>query len=238
MTKHLEIVDGIEPTLFVGNFALREVNAEGGSKNILYFPWRYFVNFAAKTFHIERDISYETDIVVQGGLASRTLSKKCDEAIVAGLVPLGYHPSFPQEICLFGEEEPIKQFRLFIKEKSSDRSPDNADRVMAFPGVTIDEIAFQEKQEASLVISIFLDPQEYQKMLKCLIHRGIGEAGLRVKADGFYSEWTPSYVTRKLKVLVDDKKYHLILNETKHNIPVPRLGPVFKFSFKYVSKSE
>ena len=207
-------------------WSLQEFTADGagGAKQI---PWVWTLSFAATEMrHVHN---------IEGGVDrnDNPRTQSDSESITFVLRPDGWSNPYPPRFSMFGTDRVIKSFSLRVQ--CLDEGKPELCTVWGSPSYTA-EIDFRnDTEEDVLAFQLWLSPRNFETLRRAAQH-GNGEyvVGLSVSGvSGFYSEWSPSISTDRVKVLAAGTEQSVAVPAGVGDLP--RLGNIADFKL-YVTR--
>lgn len=218
------------------SWSLQEIDDEGKRIGRDQIPWPYSLSFTATELAFSEGIAIEPDHS-SGDRAALVVRQP--HHIRAKLRPghpwewkRGYdrQPSY----SMFGTDRTISAFELFVEELGNESEMERCS-VWGSVSYTFDLDFRDETTDDAVVFHLHVKPETFARYVAMVIASHVDEAVLSVSlAAGFYSDWSPSISTDKIKVLTGDQE-HLVEVPEGCEINLPRLGEVGKVSFNLLS---
>jgi hypothetical protein len=222
-------------------WAINEVDAEGEKVGLDQIPWEWTLCFTATScvlsdsIEISQPLNFKFKVTAQDGTDTEQKcgSKEMIEQRQVIRVQLRSGDSRVDDnydrqttYSMFGTKRTIKKFELNIHQLAN---PDEQERCSAWgcPSYTSEGADFiDETTDDCIVFYLAVKPEAFARYVAKVDHGLVDEMVLRVgQVDGFYSEWSPSISTDKVKVLTSDKEHKVTL-PSGHQSEPPRLGRV------------
>jgi hypothetical protein len=214
------------------SWSLQEVSGAGEQIGMDQVPWPWSLIFSAselrynKTLRIEREAD-PNDILPSSAGVSNT------ESISAVLHPgaIRANGNFEREatFSMFGTDRVIENFSLIIQQLQKDDSKD----VCSMWGCVsyTSEIDSRTKTEDDILqISVAVSSERFKELRELVNHVKPDVLVVRLgRVAGFYSEWSPSVSTNRIKVLTSESE-HKVESPDGCDVDPPRLGEVGEFA--------
>jgi hypothetical protein len=131
---------------------------------------------------------------------------------------------------MFGTDRIIKSFQLEIHPIADPAKQESCSAwgSVSYTTEAADAADFRkETTDDCVFFLLFVNPDTFARYGAKIAHGSVDEMILRVQlVDGFYSEWSPSIFTRKVKVLTTGDEHKVILPPDLSFEP-PRLGQIY-----------
>jgi hypothetical protein len=213
------------------SWSLRELSETGEQLGSDQVPWHWSLYFSAGELRYNKELSLERqgdpeDILPsQEGVSS---SESISAVLHSGVTNAdGY---FEQEtvFSMFGTERQIKEFSLIIRPLEEGGSEQTC-RIWGCVSYT-SEIDFRtETEDDILQISVEVSLGRFKELRDLVNHVRPNILFIRLgRVSGFYSEWSPSVSTNRIKVLTRGSEHNVELPD-ECEVDPPRLGTVGEF---------
>lgn len=209
------------------SWAINEVGADGCSIDRDQIPWAWTLLFSATSCVLTNRLEIEA----QFSLASESEDPpriERDQVIRMTLRPgIRKNGEFARDVTfsMFGTKRAIRDFTLEIRplDDSAKAEHSNAWGSVSYTA----EIDFRnETADDCIWFYLYVKPETFARYVALIDQGAIDTIIFSVKSvDGFYSEWSPSISTDKVKVLVGGAEHKLDLPPDFQGEP-PRLGRV------------
>ena len=216
---------------------LQELGDDGQPVGRNLIPWRGNQYFEAT----------ELSLVISGGIkpdygsdAGNAVKTHASTIISAALVPerdrRGMLLNPQTEYSMVGTDRWDVAFRLVIRPPTEDY-PDPACRVWGSPAYTLD-LDFRECVQPDEVVFDLTVPQAiFDRYVEMIGGSAVLSGQLQVSGvSGFYSDWSPSISTDRVKVLTADQENHPVEVPEDADFAPSRLGQVWDACFDLSQK--
>jgi hypothetical protein len=226
-------------------WAINEIDADGKKIGLDQIPWQWSLYFTATScvlsdsIEITQPLNFKFKVTMQDGTVTEresggkeTIDRRV--AIQAQLRPgdsrAGYGHKEAATFKMFGADRAIKNFQLNIVQLT-DPAEQELCTAWGCPSYTSEGADFiDETIDDSFIFYVAVKPEAFTRYVEKITNGSVDEIVLRVgKVDGFYSEWSPSWATDRLKVLTADRE-HKVTTPPDCQIEPPRLGQVAEFA--------
>lgn len=230
------------------SWAINELNDEGRPTGGDQIPWWWSLYFTATSCilrdHAENRHSLPFKFRVtspDGGISERESGGKKEQVERGQFIRMTLRPGFPRpdggyerqtSYSMFGTDRTIQKFELCIYPSAVSGSPEEI-TAWGSPSYT-SEIDFREETtDDCLVFNLSVTPDAFARYAEKIDYRLVDEIVLRIGyVDGFYSAWSPSISTDRVKVLTSYPEQILALPSDHQHEP-PRLGKVGEFALSF-----
>jgi hypothetical protein len=206
-------------------WAINEIDAEGRKIGSDQIPWVWTLNFTATSCVLGDSIDIE----------SRFQKKEATPEITQRqVIRVGLRPGHPRDddlfrettFSMFGTDRVIKSFQLEI-HPIADATKQESCSAWGSVSYTTETGDFRnETTDDCVFFYLFVKPDTFARYGAKVAHGLVDEIFLSVKSvAGFYSEWSPSISTHKVKVLTTGEEHKVILPPGLSFEP-PRLGQI------------
>ncbi|MGX9424094.1 MULTISPECIES: hypothetical protein [Bradyrhizobium] len=212
------------------SWSIKEFDENGKQIGGDQIPWEWGLNFEV----VELTSTYGVEIKAGGDMLdeenSRNQTVEIAEALHGKL-----RPSMEMRkaglYSLFGTQRRIEHFGLFIYKAAGDVR--ESCRLWGSPSYTSDWDFQDVTQPDSVQIYIYLSPEKFDQVMT-LVKLPVATSGaVRLKGvSGFYSEWSPSIRTDRIKILANSKDQGL-QNPEQLAFDPPALGYVQEFQISF-----
>lgn len=222
------------------SWSLQEFSSDGNKIGRDLIPWSWTLNFTAsellhhKTIQIEQSRGHEGEVNESRPAEE---SESISGILHSGICRDGEWLEFDITFSMFGTERKTDSFDLRVY-RLEDGDTTESCRLWGCVSHTF-EIDFQNsKQDDAVEIQLWLSPARFNDLAEVVKTRkaDLVEVSLR-GASGMYSVWSPSILTRSVKILTADDDHKVVLPEGCAIAP-PRLGPVQKFDLVVTQRSK
>ncbi|TAJ82889.1 hypothetical protein [Reyranella sp.] len=226
-------------------WAINEVNAEGRPIGGDQIPWRWSLDFTATScvlrdsFQIRQPLGFSfTTSNSDGTTSQQETGGQEDRSERSQVIRLELRPGSPRDtdgydrqtkFSMFGTDRTIQKFELCITSLASNDEQERC-TVWGCPSYTT-EIDFRdETTDDCIVFSLSVKPEAFTRYIEKIDRGLVDDVHFSVgHVDGFYSEWSPSISTSRVKVLTSDQEHKVTL-PTDREFEVPRLGRIGEVS--------
>ena len=226
-------------------WAINEIDADGKQIGRDQIPWEWSLYFTATScelsdrIEITQPLNFKFKVTMQDGTVTERESggketvdrrQAIHVQLRSGDSRAGYGHKEPATFKMFGTDRTIKNFQLDIFQLTD---PAEQERCTAWgcPSYTSEGAAFiDETIDDSFIFYLAVKPEAFARYLEKITNGAVDEIVFRVgKVDGFYSEWSPSWATDRVKVLTADRE-HKVTAPPDSQLEPPRLGQVGEFA--------
>jgi hypothetical protein len=222
------------------SWCLQELDANGEKIGGEQIPWAWTNRFIATNFRYGVNLNGKLEnssrispITFPHGKSNKNKKLKISEteSINLPLTSDGNETNY----SMFGTERPIKDINLSIHKDIDERCS-----VWGCPSY-VAEIDFCDMEQPDTIqFNLFIHPDKFNKIVELIKYNNISKILFTAKeVAGFYSEWSPSISTNKIKVLCEDDDHKVETTEKskmaitqKENLP--RLGEVSEFNLTVI----
>lgn len=222
------------------SWCLQELDANGEKIGGEQIPWAWTNRFISTSFRYGVNLNGKLEnssrispITLPKGKTNKNKKLKIaeTESINVQLTSDGNETNY----SMFGTERPIKDINLSIHNDVNERCS-----VWGCPSY-VAEIDFSEMElPDEIQFNLFIHPDKFNKIVELIKYNNISKILFTAKeVTGFYSEWSPSISTNKIKVLCGDDDHKVETTEkskiaiTQHE-NLPRLGEVSEFNLTFI----
>lgn len=219
-------------------WSLQEISQTGEEIGLDQVPWEWSLYFTASELRYNKELSIEResdskDIVPtsEGVLSTESISAVLRSGATTA------NGVFEREAIysMFGTDRQIQNFSLIIRPLEGDEPKD----VCVVWGCVSysSEIDFRTETEDDIVqVSVGTSPERFKELRELVNHVHPDMFVVRLGGvAGFYSEWSPSVSTDRIKVLTRGSEHKVEVPEGCEVEP-PRLGEVDKFELTAVRR--
>lgn len=230
-------VEGKNKSLY--SWSLQEVSDSGEQVGRDQVPWQWSVMFSARQLRYIRTLR-----ITRAGNADDTFSPTENEVsstnIIRGLLQPGLpidEGDFEREatFSMFGTDRTIQKFNLFIRQLEEDGSEDSC---ILYGGVSYtSEVDFEtQTEDDSLELTVAVSQERFEQLRDLVVNIKPDIFVVRLgRVDGFYSDWSPSIRTSRIKVLTRGSEHKVEVPDGCEVEP-PRLGDVGEFELTATSR--
>jgi hypothetical protein len=205
-------------------WAINEIDAQGQQVGQDQIPWVWSLNFTATSCVLGDSFNIESQFQEEEATPPPKITQR--QVIHVQLRPgRPWDDEEETSFSMFGTDRIIKSFQLDIHPITD---PAKQESCSAWGSVSYTtEIDFRnETTDDCVTFSLFVKPETFARYGAKIAHGLADEIHLRVNAvAGFYSEWSPSISTDRVKVLAGGEEHKVIL-PTGLDFKPPRLGEV------------
>lgn len=226
-------------------WAINEIDADGKKIGLDQIPWQWSLYFTATScvlsdsIDISQPLNFKFKVTMQDGTVTEresggkeTIDRRLTIHIQLrpGDSRAGYGHKEPATFKMFGTDRAIKNFQLNIVQLTD---PAEDERCTAWGSVSYTSEGadfIDETIDDSFIFYLAVKPESFVRYVEKITNGSVDEIVLRVKkVDGFYSEWSPSWATDRVKVLTADRE-HKVTTPPDSQLEPPRLGQVGEFA--------
>ncbi|MFD1766667.1 hypothetical protein ACFSAG_07405 [Sphingorhabdus buctiana] len=213
-------------------WCLKETNENGDQVGVDLIPFFWSSYFHSTHLEIHSFVSSKANFSFDGSklneIEAHNFTKK--DLIFARLASGNYRDDdwrAPPSISMIGSTRKVENISLRIN-----RTPDGAQESCTVWGSLAydSEVDFRnEKTEDTIEISLYLENDNFDSLFDLIRSSQIDRLSLSLsQVQGFYSEWSPSISTRRIKVLANLSDHGIeVDDEWKERIPsLGRVGEV------------
>ena len=229
----LEYSTDIEHKSLYG-WCLREIDQEGNQLGRDQIPWNWSLNFQAKEIRISTLVGVENDNFISNSVNEETTQDEeitkvaVTEKISGTLVPSPSNEWEPQtDYSMLGTDRVIKEISFSIEQ-----SEDQGCHIWGCPSYTTD-IDFRDvTTDDGIFITLLLNKENFENVSHKIKSGKLDDITVSLaRVRGFYSEWSPSVSTSKIKILGSTGD-QIVKIPKGNEIDPPRLGYVGEFHLK------
>lgn len=214
------------------SWSLQEVSDAGEQLGSDLVPWVWSLYFSAS------ELRYNKELTIERAGDPEDFSPSEDEVSSTESISAVLHSGvtnadgyFEREAIysMLGTERQIQKFSLSIRPLEA---ADSVERCSAWGGVSYtSEIDFRtETEDDILQFSVYVSPERFKEYYDLITQAKPDVFYIRLgRVSGFYSEWSPSISTNRIKVLTRGSE-HMIETPEGCDVDPPRLGEVGEFS--------
>lgn len=194
------------------SWAIQEVRAENAIESD-QIPWEWTLYFTAEVCTVSETLRIQPQKDASN-----------DQSINLQMHPGALDKDGPR-YEMFGASRPIKDFSLAILPTTDE---DKIERCSAWgsPSYTSEQDFRQVTTDDCLTFYLLVKPETFSRYREEILNGSITEIGLGVSGvDGFYSDWSPSISTNRIKVLARGSEQQIDIPDDV-DIEPPRLGSV------------
>ena len=215
------------------SWSLQELDVNGSKVGRDWIPWDWRLYFTARKLTLVDAITIQQDRSDKD-----TVDDSARQRISAELfpgdprVPEFQHPREPS-YSMFGANRQISSFELQVTTLDEGET---AERCTVWGTVhNTYEIDFRNHTQPDyLLFTLYVRPQTFERYVRMLVAGAIDKAVLCVKGvSGFYSDWSPSISTDKIKVLTGHDEHKVEIRDDCKIVP-PRLGEVQEANLNFL----
>lgn len=212
-------------------WSLSEVGEPGARVATDQIPWEWSLYFTL--FDIELHLGLGLDPYT--GTDKEPAHIRSREYIRARLRPGGGYGDNPVTYSMFGTSRSIED--MAIKIQAAPEGVEEHCRVWGVVSYTTDHDFRMETSEDCLGFELVIPPEQFALIAARVASKSVARGVLRLGGTpGFYSEWSPSISTSRIKVLTNDSSHPVGIPEGCEIEP-PRLKLVPEFDLSLVSET-
>ena len=221
----LEYSTDIEHKSLYG-WCLREIDQEGNQLGQDQIPWDWSLSFQAKDIHISTLVENDAPPNIFAN-KENTQDEEITKVAVTEKIAGNLIPKDHTAYSMLGTDRAIKDIGFSIEQ-----SEVQGCHIFGCPSYTTDIDFMDMTVDDFIVITLLLNKENFENVSHKIKSGKLDDITLSLSdVRGFYSEWSPSISTSKIKILGSTRDQ--IVNIPKGNeIDPPRLGHVGKFSLR------
>lgn len=225
-------------------WAINEVDADGKTIGLDQVPWHYSLYFTATScvlsdsIELTQPLNFKFKVNtgngtvgenVRGGTETLDRRQTIQIQLRSGDSRVRYGHKEAATFKMLGTDRAIKNFQLNIVQLTDSAEQERC-TAWACPSYTTEGADFTDQTiDDSFIFYLAVKSEAFARYVEKITNGSIDEIVLRVgKVDGFYSEWSPSWATDRVKVLTADRD-HKVTAPPDCQIEPPRLGRVDEF---------
>lgn len=221
------------------SWSLQEVATNGEQIGLDQVPWRWSLNFYAS------ELRYTKEVKIKRESAPEDIPRTSEGVSSAESIYAVLHSGKPSAngtfvheatYSMFGTNRQIENFSLVIQPLEGVESKDAC---VVWGGISYtSEVDFRtETEDDILQIYVTVSSERFNELRDLVNHVRPDVFLIRLgRVAGFYSEWSPSVTTNRIKVLTDETEHKVEVPEGCEVTP-PRLGGVGEFSLTMMSRN-
>jgi hypothetical protein len=219
-------------------WSLQEISETGEQIGSDQIPWEWNLYFSANELRYIKELTIEQESNPDAILAASegvSATESITAILQSGTTSNGFFEP-EASYSMFGTGRQIQDFRLTIRPLTGDGQEDVCD---AWGCVSYtSEVDFRtETSPDVLQISIRVSSERFRELRELVNHVRPDAFTIRIgRVSGFYSEWSPSITTRRVKVLTRGSEHKIEVPENCVVNP-PRLGKVGEFALTAVRRN-
>jgi len=213
-------------------WSLKELDAEGQQVGRDWIPWQWTLYFKAKNISLQE--SWKTEDRYPADEAKGQRETKERKFIRAELYPDSHIRCAPS-YSMLGTDRSVSKFMLQIEEIPDDQE----ERCTAYGIVSYTtEIDFRDvTDEDSLWIYFHVHASTFAHYAQRITSDEVDSLTVRIgEVDGFYSDWSPSITTDKIRVLTDGREHKV--EDVPEDFELGRLGEVGEAELYFVREKK
>jgi hypothetical protein len=212
------------------SWSIKEFDEKGKQIGGDQIPWEWSLNFEVIELSSIHGVQIKAGDDISDEEETQTQTVEITEALHGKLRP-SVEMRRAGAYSLFGTQRRIEHFDLLIYKVAGDVR--EYCRLWGSPSYT-SEWDFQDLTEPdSVQIYIYLSPEKFDQVSTLVKLPVATSVGVRLKGvSGFYSEWSPSIRTDRIKILANSKDQRL-QNPEQLDFDPPALGYVQEFQISF-----
>lgn len=220
------------------SWSIQEVDAEGNVGKDKYIPFRWSLFFDALNISYLAQLKRE-DADVEDDIDDIRYLNIDDGKIHADLSLNARGESFAPDIRFFGSDRNINNFSLTIFPVSSHKKEEEACYLWGFPE-TEHEWDFQrEVSPDAIYVEMYVNLERFIELKELVIAKSLSGLNISIsRAEGLYSEWSPSIRPTDIKVLTTDNKDIQIKDDELKNLETSPVGKVPEWTLNVNTNQE
>ncbi|NBJ13687.1 hypothetical protein [Microvirga arsenatis] len=222
------------------NWAINEIDAQGQQIGHDQIPWPWTLHFTATSSVLADSIDLKSGPKIwESTPTAREIEQR--QVIRLQLRPgsLRDNGDFLREttFSMFGTDRAIKSFQLNI-HPTDDPSKEEGCTAWGTVSYTAEVDLRNETEEDCVIFYLYVKPETFTRYAAKISFGSVDEIIFSVgSVDGFYSEWSPSISTRRVKVLTKGEEHEINLPPGLQLEP-PRLGEVGEARLEIIRRLE
>jgi len=215
------------------SWSLQEISKDGKKIGSDQIPWDWTLYFTASELRYRKAIKLELSDKTDG---KAELYKPAEES---ESIAATMHPGICRDgewldrettFSMFGTDRRIRDFSLAIY-RLDDTDSNERCHVWGCVSYTAEVDFRDETSDDTIAISIWLSPEKFDDFREMARNQSAEMVEIRLKGvSGFYSEWSPSISTDRVKVLAADEDQAVVL-PTDCKISPPKYPRKNNFTF-------
>lgn len=209
------------------SWAINEVGVDGSPIDRDQIPWPWTLFFSATSCTLTNRFEIEAPFSLRGE-SGKPPQVSSDQTILMTLQSGTWRSGeFVRNVMfsMFGTKRAILDFTLQVRPLKNSEEAEHCEAwgIISYTA----EIDFRnETTEDCVGFYLYVKPETFSRYVALINEGAIDSIDFSVgSVDGFYSEWSPSISTYKVKVLLSGDEHKFDLPPDFHGVP-PRLGRV------------
>jgi hypothetical protein len=201
-------------------WSLKELDAEGQQVGRDWIPWSWTLYFKAKDISLRESWSTQDRYPIDETKGKREAKER--KFIRAELYP-DSHDRWPPTYSMLGTDRKVSKFILHIEQISDDQDERcTADGIVSYTT----EIDFRDvTDDDSLWIYFHFHAATFAHYAQRITSGEVDSLTVRIgHVAGFYSDWSPSITTDKIRILTADREHKV--EGVPEDVTLRRLGEV------------
>jgi hypothetical protein len=214
------------------SWSLQEISDTGEQIGSDQVPWCWSLYFSASELRYNKELSIAQECVPEDPLPRKngvSSTESITAVLHSGVTAADGYFEREAVYSMLGTNRQIQKFSLSIRPLEADQSNEVCS---VWGGVSYtSDIDFRtETEEDILLISVAVSPERFKEFRDLITHVRPDVFFVRLsRVAGFYSEWSPSISTNRIKVLTRGSEHNVESPEGCEVVP-PRLGEVGEFA--------
>lgn len=221
------------------SWCLQELDANGDKIGLDQIPWAWTNRFIATSLRYGIQLNGQLENLSRTSPLTETKGKTKAKNQLKISETESINASISSEdnetiFSMFGTERTIKDINLSIYKDIDERCS-----VWGCPSY-VTEIDFRDiEQPDTIQFNLFINPDKFNKIVELIKSNNVNKMLFTARGVmGFYSEWSPSISTNKIKVLCNYDDHKVEVSEkseiTIAQKNIPRLGEVSEFNLTFI----
>lgn len=220
------------------SWSLQEVDTGGQIASRDLIPWNWSVHFIASELLHTRSLEIKKEFSENNELKNLVEEQ---ESICAVLYPgdhcLYTHPKKEPSYSMFGTARIVTRFKMTVKKLAKGDTNERC-QLWGCVSYTSENDFREETTDDEVHVSLWIAPTRFENLVEDIKAGRTDIFQIRLsQVSGFYSEWSPSITTSRIKILADSKGQTVIASPERDDAP-PRLGDVGKFSLTWIQQNK
>jgi len=209
-------------------WSLQEFDADGNKVGRDWIPWQWTLYFKAQDISLHENWRTSDRYPADESKGRRETTEH--QFIRASLYPHA-NDRWPPSYSMLGTDRRVSRFDLYIEEIPGDQE----ERCVIYGIVSYTtEIDFRDvTDDDSLSIYFHVHSETFRRYAERVASGEVDSLTVRIgRVAGFYSDWSPSITTDKIKILTSDQSH--VVEGLPDDFPLPRLGEMGEAELYFV----